>query len=164
MILFGIGVGLFISTVTTAAVTSLDDSRASLGGAILYMFQVAGGSVGLGISTTIFASASNSKLDSDAAAAGLSLGGDEIGDVQGILAGTDTAQDVAAHFPGQASDITHLASDAFIAGLQATLRLNAAVAFAGFLVTVLFLGGRLQLARHRPKAEATAEEAEEPAA
>jgi EmrB/QacA subfamily drug resistance transporter len=158
MVLFGIGIGLFISTVTTAAVTALDESRASLGGAILYMFQVAGGSVGLGISTSIFASASNSQLDSDAAAAGLRLGGDEIRDVQGVLSGTDTAQEVARQFPGQATDITHLVSDAFIAGIQAALQVNAAVAGAGLVVTVFFVGGRLRLGR-RPKTAA-----EEPAA
>ena len=144
MFLFGIGVGLFISTVTTAAVTALDESRASLGGAILYMFQVAGGSLGLGISTTIFASAANSKLDADATAAGLPLADHEVRDVQGILAGTDSAQEVAKQFPGQAADISKLVSDAFIAGLQSTLIVCAAVAAVGVVVTVLFVGGRLR--------------------
>ena len=145
MFLFGIGVGLFISTVTTSAVTALDESRASLGGAILDMFQVAGGSLGLGISTSIFASAANAKLDSDASAAGLPISGDEIRDVQGILAGTDTAQQVARHFPGQAKDITGLVSDAFIAGLQSVLIVCAVVAAVGLVVTILFVGGRLRL-------------------
>ena len=54
MVLLGAGVGLFYSSVTTAAVTALDPSRASLAGGIVYMFQVAGGSVGLGIATTVF--------------------------------------------------------------------------------------------------------------
>jgi EmrB/QacA subfamily drug resistance transporter len=144
MVLFGIGVGLFVSTVTTAAVTALDASRASLGGAILYMFQIGGGSIGLGISTSIFASSANSKLDSDATAAGLSLADHEVRDVQGILAGTDSAQEVAKQFPGQASDITRLVSEAFVAGLQSTLIVCAAVAAVGVVVTVLFVGGRLR--------------------
>jgi EmrB/QacA subfamily drug resistance transporter len=54
MVLLGAGVGLFYSAVTTAAVTALDPSRASLAGGIVYMFQVGGGSVGLGIATTVF--------------------------------------------------------------------------------------------------------------
>jgi EmrB/QacA subfamily drug resistance transporter len=54
MVLLGAGVGLFYSSVTTAAVTALDPSRASLAGGIVYMFQVAGGSVGLGIATSVF--------------------------------------------------------------------------------------------------------------
>jgi EmrB/QacA subfamily drug resistance transporter len=155
MFLFGIGVGLFISTVTTAAVTALDEKRASLGGAILYMFQVAGGSLGLGISTSIFASAANSQLDSDATAAGLPLKGDEVRDVQGILAGTDTAQEVARQFPGQARDITNLVSDAFIAGLQSALVVTAVVAAVGLVVTVLFVGGRLRFGGAKAGAEET---------
>jgi EmrB/QacA subfamily drug resistance transporter len=50
----GIGVGLFYSAVSTAGVTSLDLSRASLAGGIVYMCQVGGGSVGLAINTAVW--------------------------------------------------------------------------------------------------------------
>jgi MFS family permease len=53
MLLLGLGTGLFYSSATTAAISSLDESRAGLASGILYMLQVAGGSVGLGIATTI---------------------------------------------------------------------------------------------------------------
>ncbi len=59
MVVLGIGVGLFYSSITTAAITALDSSRASLGGAIVYMAQIAGGSIGLGANTAIVLSASN---------------------------------------------------------------------------------------------------------
>lgn len=59
MVVLGIGVGLFYSSVTTAAITALDPSRASLAGAIVYMFQIAGGSIGLGLNTAIVVSASS---------------------------------------------------------------------------------------------------------
>jgi EmrB/QacA subfamily drug resistance transporter len=55
----GLGVGLFYPTATTAGVTALDESRRSLAGAIIYMAQIAGGSVGLGATTAIFVSASD---------------------------------------------------------------------------------------------------------
>ncbi|HEX5145555.1 MAG TPA: MFS transporter, partial [Conexibacter sp.] len=57
MVVLGVGVGLFYSAVTTFAIGALDESRASLAGGILYMFQIAGGSVGLGIATTIVSTA-----------------------------------------------------------------------------------------------------------
>ena len=101
MVLLGAGVGLFYSAVTTAAVTALDPSRASLAGGIVYMFQVGGGSVGLGIATTIFTAAA----------------GDSI-----------------------SSSLERVVRDSFESGFQATFLLVAAVAFAGFLVTVLFVG------------------------
>jgi EmrB/QacA subfamily drug resistance transporter len=54
MIVLGIGIGSFYSTATTAGVTSVDESQASLAGGIVYMFQIAGGSIGLGLTTTVF--------------------------------------------------------------------------------------------------------------
>jgi EmrB/QacA subfamily drug resistance transporter len=54
MIVLGIGIGSFYPTATTAGVTSVDESQASLAGGIVYMFQIAGGSIGLGLTTTVF--------------------------------------------------------------------------------------------------------------
>jgi EmrB/QacA subfamily drug resistance transporter len=59
MIVLGVGVGLFYSSITTVAITALDESRASLGGAIVYMFQIAGGAVGLGLNTALVVTASS---------------------------------------------------------------------------------------------------------
>jgi hypothetical protein len=56
MAVLGIGVGLFYSSITTAAVMALDSSRASLAGGVVYMFQIGGGSIGLGLNTAIVAS------------------------------------------------------------------------------------------------------------
>ena len=57
ILILGVGIGFFYSSVTTAGVTSLDPTRSSLAGGIVYMCQVAGGSVGLGISTAIVSAA-----------------------------------------------------------------------------------------------------------
>jgi len=54
MTILGLGVGLFYPTVTTVGVTAVAEARRSLAGAIIYMFQIAGGSVGLGLTTAIF--------------------------------------------------------------------------------------------------------------
>jgi EmrB/QacA subfamily drug resistance transporter len=57
MVVLGIGVGLFYSSITTAAITALDPSRSSLAGGIIYMFQIAGGSIGLGLNTALVVTA-----------------------------------------------------------------------------------------------------------
>ena len=57
MVVLGIGAGSFIPTATTAGVTSVDESQTSLAGGIVYMFQIAGGSIGLGLTTTVFSAA-----------------------------------------------------------------------------------------------------------
>jgi EmrB/QacA subfamily drug resistance transporter len=54
MVVLGIGIGSFYPTATTAGVTSVDQSQTSLAGGIVYMFQIAGGSIGLGLTTTVF--------------------------------------------------------------------------------------------------------------
>ena len=53
MIVLGAGVGLFFSSVITVAITALDPSQSSLAGGIMYMCQVAGGAIGLGLNTVI---------------------------------------------------------------------------------------------------------------
>ena len=57
MVVLGIGIGSFYPTATTAGVTSVDESQTSLAGGIVYMFQIAGGSIGLGLTTTVFSAA-----------------------------------------------------------------------------------------------------------
>jgi EmrB/QacA subfamily drug resistance transporter len=78
MVVLGIGIGSFYPTATTAGVTSVDESQTSLAGGIVYMFQIAGGSIGLGLTTAIF-SAQASFVDGIQAAfrldAALSLAG-----------------------------------------------------------------------------------------
>jgi EmrB/QacA subfamily drug resistance transporter len=147
MLILGTGFGLFLSTITTAAVTSLAEARASLGGAILYMFQVAGGSVGLALTTAVFTRAAQDQLAADVAAAGLRAGDREVDDIQGILAGTESALQASAQFPGRHEQITDLVRDAFVEGMTTAFRVDAALALAGVVVTVVFVGGRLRI-RH----------------
>ncbi|MEM7445972.1 MAG: MFS transporter [Pseudomonadota bacterium] len=58
MIVLGIGLGFFYASITTAGVTALDRAHASLAGGIIYMANVAGGALGLGLNTAIITSAS----------------------------------------------------------------------------------------------------------
>ncbi len=101
MVILGIGIGSFYPTATTAGVTSVDESQTSLAGGIVYMFQIAGGSIGLGLTTTVFSS-----------------------------------------------------QDSFIDGIQAAFRLDAALSLLGFLIALLFVGGRLLGRRRKPAATA----------
>ena len=66
MALTGLGLGLFYPAATTAGVTAVEEARRSLAGAIAYMFQIGGGSIGLGLTTTVFIEA-GSRATGDAA-------------------------------------------------------------------------------------------------
>jgi EmrB/QacA subfamily drug resistance transporter len=94
MVLAGLGLGLFLPTATTTGVTSVDPSRTSLAGAIVYMFQIAGGSVGLGLTTTVF---------------------------------TEAGRDLVG-------------ADAFVQGIETAFRVDAIIAFGGFLIAAFLLG------------------------
>ena len=95
MVVLGVGIGSFYPTATTAGVTSVEESQSSLAGGIVYMFQIAGGSIGLGLTTTVFSSA----------------------------------------------------IPPFADGIEAGFRLDAALSLVGFLIALLFVGGRLTARR-----------------
>ncbi|WP_444918108.1 MFS transporter [Microbulbifer sp. JMSA003] len=57
MLTLGIGLGLYFPTITTTAVTVLGPARASLAAALIYMFQIIGGAIGLAMNTTVVAMA-----------------------------------------------------------------------------------------------------------
>ncbi len=142
MLILGIGIGLFYSSITTAAVTALDAARAALAGGIVYMCQIAGGSVGLGLNTTVFTSRSRDYVEAHLTAVGANVTDAQSNLVLGILAGTRSANTVAKDFtPSVAHQLEALVRDGFIAGLHAAFRMDAALAFAGLLVAVAFVGG-----------------------
>lgn len=141
LLVLGVGCGMFYPTVTTAAVTALDSSRSSLAGGIVYMFQIAGGAVGLGASTAIFTASSENELGERASRAGVDLTAHQQAVLHGDLAGTDAAAEALAALPREAAEqIERIVQDSFAVGVQTSFRAIAAVAIVGFLVAVLSLG------------------------
>lgn len=59
MLVLGLGIGFFYSSITPIAVTSLGTDRSSLASGVIYMVNVAGGALGLGMNTAIVASAAS---------------------------------------------------------------------------------------------------------
>jgi EmrB/QacA subfamily drug resistance transporter len=144
LLVTGVGVGLFYPSITTAGVTALDPSRASLAGGLVYMFQIAGGAIGLGMATTIFTSASERELGEKASEAGTSLTAHQEAVLHGDLAGTDAAEAALRELPAGAMDrILDIVRDSFVYGIQVSFRVIAAIAVLGLIIAVLFVGGRL---------------------
>jgi EmrB/QacA subfamily drug resistance transporter len=139
----GIGVGLFYASITTAAVTALDPSRASLAGGLVYMFQIAGGAIGLGVTTTIFTTSSENELAEKAGSHGVDLTAHQTGVLHGILAGTDSSHQALAELPKSAvTTVQDVVRDSFASGLQAGFRFVAIAALAGLVISLLYVGGR----------------------
>ncbi len=140
LIVTGLGVGLFYPTITTAAVTALDPARSSLAGGIVYMFQIAGGAIGLGLTTAIFTTRSEDKLAADAAAAGTDLTAHQTAVLHGDLAGTDAAAAALSELPtGAADTIRRIIEESFVLGVQTSFRVVSAIALAGLVIAALFV-------------------------
>jgi EmrB/QacA subfamily drug resistance transporter len=151
MVVLGVGVGLFYSAVTTAALTAVEPSRSSLAGGLLYMFQIAGGAVVLALTTTVFLATSSAEIDDGAQQVGISLSSSELVDVQGVLIGTETGQALVAADPAQAEQLTEVVRDAFVSGMRWAFSFDALLAAAGLAIALLAVGGPLsQLGRDRP--------------
>jgi EmrB/QacA subfamily drug resistance transporter len=137
LVVTGIGIGLFYPTITTAAVTMLDPSQSSLAGGIVYMFQVAGGAIGLGLATMIFTTRSEDLVVSEAAELGINTSA-EAGVIHGVLAGTESGEAAFNRFgTGVADKVLEVVKDSFVAGIQLSLRVVAAIAVLGLIVAVL---------------------------
>ena len=140
----GVGAGFFYSSVTTAGVTALDPSRTSLAGGLVYMFQIAGGAIGLGVSTTIFTITSENQLADKISTAGLHASDQQVSVMHGVLAGTDAGEAAFTKLPaGAQHNVTTFVGDSFVHGIQAGFRFVAVAALLGLLVTIFFVGGRL---------------------
>ena len=146
MIALGIGLGLFYSPATTAGVTALPESQSSLAGGIIYMCQIGGGAIGLGLTTTVFSSVAKSELKEGAASSGAPLTEQQAQDLQGIFVGTESAQAAIQQLGADvANRLITIANDAFAAAFQSSMLLLAALAFGAFLVALFMVGGPLRV-------------------
>src|SRR5882757_3382030 len=161
MVVLGIGLGLFYSSATTAGVTSVGPERTSLAGGLVYMFQIAGGSVGLGLTTMVFTSGIHTSLADDV---GPGVPDRSQNAIHGILAGTDSAKQALSDFTTKATDqVLQIVREAFAAGFHNALLLDAVLASIGFVIALFFVGGRLRLRRRTAAAEPVAAPESEPA-
>ena len=101
------------------------------------MLQLTGGSIGLGLTTAVFASAFHSTVHK-------ALSGAQAHAVNGILGNASTAT-LMRHFPSTAHVLDRVSRDAFATAMHSGFRLTAALGAAGFLVALGFIGGRLGL-------------------
>jgi MFS family permease len=141
----GIGAGLFYPSITTAAVTAVAEARASLAGGLIYMFQIAGGALGLGLMTAFFTTVSENKAGDLAASAGAPLTDAETSVIHGVLTGTEPGTAAFNQLTSVGADrALGIVRDSFIDGLQAGFRVVAAIAVIGFVLAVLRVGGPLR--------------------
>ena len=106
------------------------------------MFQIAGGAIGLGLTTTIFTTSSENELADKASGAGTELTAHQTGVLHGILAGTDTGNAAFQQLgTSAAAKVEQFVRESFASGIQTGFRFVALAALAGLAISVLFVGG-----------------------
>jgi len=142
LIISGAGFGFAIPSITTAAVGSVRESRASLAGGIVYMFQLVGGALGLAVVTTIFTDAVKRDVTMRISDFGLKLSEEQQADILSFMLGSGSRQTLLDEF-GQAAfnDLYHHIYSAYVSGLKYGLGFAAAVVAAGAVLT-FFAGER----------------------
>lgn len=140
LILSGAGFGFAIPSVTTAAVGSVMESRASLAGGIVYMFQLVGGALGLAVVTTIFTAAADRDVTDRIAGYGITLTDGRKADILNFMLGSGSRQTLIDDF-GQTvfRDIYPHIYHAYITGLKFGLGFAVLIVASG-AVLALFVG------------------------
>jgi EmrB/QacA subfamily drug resistance transporter len=134
-ILMGIGIGLTMSPMSTAAMNSVDAVKAGGASGILSMSRMVGGTFGVAAVGALFQSLSNNKLDGKLADLPLTAS-QKSWFIDNLGSG-----DVDAHLqqlpPETANQVGHALRDTFVSSLSASMRLSAAVAALGVVIALV---------------------------
>ncbi len=129
-VLMGIGMGFVMSPMSTAAMNSVDRTKAGVASGILSMSRMVGGTFGVAVMGALVATLGRSRLD-DLLPSLPPAGRARLAD--GLGAGG------ALHLPPAVADAAH---QAYVYALGDGLRLGAAVALVGAIVAATMISGR----------------------
>ena len=140
LVIAGIGLGFSVPSITTAAVGAVRESRTSLAGGIVYMFQLVGGALGLAVITTIFTDVAEKDIISSLEKVGLSITEGHKSDILGFVLGSAGKEKLVSDF-GQAKfdELLPYIHHAYVTGIKTGLLFGAALALAGAVLAILFV-------------------------
>jgi Na+/melibiose symporter-like transporter len=124
----GIGMGMALSTATSAALVELSEERSGVGSAVLQAVNKVGGPFG----TAILGSVLGSLYLSHLALTGLAAPAAAVVR-QSIFGGVSVAQQIGS------TALLHSVRGAFVDGMDAALLVSAGIAVVGLVLTLLFL-------------------------
>jgi EmrB/QacA subfamily drug resistance transporter len=135
--LMGLGIGLTMSPMSTAAMNAVDATKAGLASGILSMSRMVGGTFGVAAVGALFQHLSDNRLEEGLG--GLPLSSQQ----QAWFADNLGSGDVSAHLkeldPTTAREVSGVVKDAFVHSLSASLKLSTAVAAAGVVIALTML-------------------------
>jgi EmrB/QacA subfamily drug resistance transporter len=129
-VLMGLGIGLVMSPMSTAAMNAVPANKAGVASGVLSMFRMVGGTFGVAVTGALISAIGSSKLESSLPSA--------------THAQIDRLTDaIAGGGRGLPAQQAHAVQQAFLDALSTSLRLGALVALTGALVAWLLIGDRV---------------------
>ncbi|MEE9176090.1 MAG: MFS transporter [Thermodesulfobacteriota bacterium] len=144
LVIVGIGLGFSVPSITTAAVGAVKESRASLAGGIVYMFQLVGGALGLAVVTSIFTDFAKNDLLIRLSGAGISVSQTERSEIINFILGSGSKQ-VLSDSLGQEKfvEVFTYIHHAYITGVNTGLAFAALFVAVGALLALFFVKGKV---------------------
>src|SRR4051812_28361290 len=156
--IMGLGMGLTMSPMSTAAMNAVSPDKAGVASGILSMSRMVGGTFGVAAIGALFQSLSKDRLTSDLA--GANLTGAQHSAVTDALGGGDATHALKGLDASTAQDVGRAMKDAFVHGLSGSLKLSTAVAAAGAVLAFVLVEPKLAARRLGDAAHAEAQAAE----
>jgi EmrB/QacA subfamily drug resistance transporter len=136
--LMGLGIGLTMSPMSTAAMNAVDATKAGLASGILSMSRMVGGTFGVAAVGALFQHLSDNRLEHRLGDLPLSA------QQQAWFTDNLGSGDVSSHLkqldPTVAHEVSAVLKDAFVHSLSASLKLSTAVAVVGVMIALTTLG------------------------
>jgi EmrB/QacA subfamily drug resistance transporter len=139
-ILMGLGIGLTMSPMSTAAMNAVEVTKSGLASGLLSMSRMVGGTFGVAVLGAIFQGHSRAVLEQDLHGAGLAPA--QIESMSEQLGSGGLGQTLDTLPPHVAERAGDAARDAFISGLATSIGISAAVAAAGAVLALVLIGSR----------------------
>jgi hypothetical protein len=131
----GLGIGLTMSPMSTAAMNSVDAVKAGGASGILSMSRMVGGTFGVAAVGALFQSLSDNRLDDKLA--GLPLTASQKNWFTDNLGSGDVGAHLQQLPPETANQVSHALRDTFISSLSVSMKLSAAVAMLGVVIALV---------------------------
>ena len=131
-ILMGLGIGLTMSPMSTAAMNAVHVTKSGLASGLLSMSRMVGGTFGVAVLGAIFQGSSRTELES--ALSGSGVPASQVESISQQLGSGGLDQALAGLPPDVARQAAGAAHDAFISGLTTSIGISAAVAAGGAIL------------------------------
>jgi MFS family permease len=138
--LLGLGIGAALTPMNLAALNAMPPRNHGAVAAIITTLGGLGATFGVALSGAVFETLQTDRTVSAAAAGGVQISHSTASTLDGLLAGTPSAQHTLSTFPAsQHATLTDAVHHGFISALGTTMKLSFALVVAGIVLTLLLI-------------------------